>query len=434
MSNKNKNLIHPKWSYSANIYEVNLRQYTLEGTFEAFSKNLPRLKDMGVEILWFMPITPISNLGRLGTLGSYYAVKNYSETNPEFGTVSDFKNLVKEAHGLGFKVIIDWVADHSGNDHNWLTDNPEYYCYDDNSQVIHPHGWTDVALLNYDNSELRVSMIEEMKFWIKECDIDGYRCDMAHLVPLDFWIQAKKKLSKYKENLFWLGECEEPEYHEVFDATYTWRWMHASEEFYHGKMNLQSLLTVLYKAETEFPSNALRTYFTSNHDENSWNGTEYEKYGDSVRLMAVFSCTWNGIPMIYSGQELPNYKRLKFFEKDAIEWNGFFGMHDFYKTLLILRSSNKSLRAGDLNVRTKIVSHPDDHRVFSYLRANGDAQVLVVLNFSSEEINFQVKEVRGVFRNVFGGNDVNFDKEDHVQLVPWGYLVFEKLPMLSVEV
>jgi len=434
MSNKNKNLIHPKWSYSANIYEVNLRQYTLEGTFEAFSKNLPRLKDMGVEILWFMPITPISNLGRLGTLGSYYAVKNYSETNPEFGTVSDFKNLVKEAHELGFKVIIDWVADHSGNDHNWLTDNPEYYCYDNNRQVIHPHSWTDVALLNYDNSEMRVSMIDEMKFWIKECDIDGYRCDMAHLVPLDFWVQAKKKLSKYKENLFWLGECEEPEYHEVFDATYTWRWMHASEEFYHGKMNLQSLLMVLYKAETEFPSNAFRTYFTSNHDENSWNGTEYEKYGDSVRLMAVFSCTWNGIPMIYSGQELPNYKRLKFFEKDVIEWNGYFGMHDFYKTLLILHSSNKSLRAGDINVRTKIVSHPDDHQVFSYLRVNGDAQVLVVLNFSSEEINFQVKEVHGVFRNVFGGNDMNFDKEDHVQLVPWGYLVFEKLPMLSVEI
>ena len=161
---------------------------------------------------------------------------------------------------------------------------------------------------------------------------------MAHLVPLDFWVQAKKKLSKFKDNLFWLGECEKPEYHAVFDATYTWRWMHASEEFYHGRMNLQSLLTVLYKSVTEFPDDAFRTYFTSNHDENSWNGTEFEKYGDAAKLMAVFSCTWNGIPMIYSGQEMPNKKRLKFFEKDVIEWDGKFELHNFYKTLLTVKN------------------------------------------------------------------------------------------------
>jgi glycosidase len=150
-----------------------------------------------------------------------------------------------------------------------------------------------------------------MKFWLKECGIDGYRCDMAHLVPLDFWEHAKKKLSKVKHNFFWLGECEKPEYHEVFDASYTWKWMHASEEFYHNRMNLQALLTVLYKAVTEFPGDSFRIYFTSNHDENSWNGTEFEKYGDAVQLMAVFCCTWNGIPMIYSGQETANKKRLK---------------------------------------------------------------------------------------------------------------------------
>ena len=434
MPHKNKNLTHPKWSYSANIYEVNLRQYTFEGTFDAFSKHLPRLKDMGVKILWFMPITPISEAGRLGILGSYYAVKNYTDTNPEFGSVNDFKNLVENAHELGFKVIIDWVANHSGNDHSWVTEHPEFYCYLEGNQLLHPHGWTDVAQLNYDNADLRESMVSAMKFWLKECDIDGYRCDMAHLVPLDFWIHAKKKLSKVKDNLFWLGECEEPEYHAVFDATYTWRWMHASEEFYHKRMNLQSLLTVLYKSVTEFPGDAFRTYFTSNHDENSWNGTEFEKYGDAAQLMAVFSCTWNGIPMVYSGQEMPNKKRLKFFEKDVIEWDGNFELHNFYKTLLILKCSNKSLRAGDTAVLTKIISHPDDHQVFSFLRKNKDDEVLVVLNFSPGEINFQVKAVHGVFRNVFGGSDVNFDREDHVQLNPWGYLVFEKLPMLSDQV
>jgi len=431
MPGKNKNNAHPKWSYSTNIYEVNLRQYTLEGTFEAFSKSLPRLKDMGVKTLWFMPITPISSKGRLGTLGSYYAAGQYKETNPEFGTVEDFKKLVIKAHELGFKVILDFVANHTGNDHPWTVSNPEYYSCDENNNFIHPHGWSDVSELNYDLPELRLAMIDTMKFWIKECDIDGYRCDMAHLVPLDFWVQAKKKLSGIKENLFWLAECEEPEYHKVFDATYTWRWMHASEEFYHHRMNLQSLLTVLYKSVTEFPCSAFRTYFTANHDENSWNGTEYEKYGDAAKLFAVFSCTWNGIPMIYSGQELPNQKRLKFFEKDVIEWQENFELHNFYKKLLTLHSSNKSLRAGDPSMLTEIISHPDDHEVFSYLRKHEKDQVLVILNCCAHENNFIVKNVKGDFRNVFGGEDINFGETNNVYLQPWGYLVFERVPMLS---
>lgn len=231
--------------------------------------------------------------------------------------------------------------------------------------------------------------------------------------------------------VFWLGECEEPEYHKVFDATYTWEWMHASEEFYHKKMGLQSLLTVLYKSVTEFPCNAFRAYFTANHDENSWNGTAYEKYGDAAQLFAVFSCTWNGIPMIYSGQELPNKKRLKFFEKDVIEWTKDFELHDFYKTLLTLKSNNKSLRAGDIDVLTQIISHPDDHQVFSFLRKHEKDEVLVILNCHEEGLNFQVKNVKGVFRNVFGGPDINFDNDNNVYLNAWGYLVFEKVVILS---
>src|SRR5690606_18443168 len=266
MSHKNKKNTHPKWSYGANIYEVNIRQYTPEGTFEAFSAHLPRLKDMGVKILWFMPVTPISEKDRLGKLGSYYAAKSYVEINPEFGTKENFEQLVKKAHEMNFKVIVDFVANHTGNDHHWITEHPEYYHFK-GEEPNHPHGWTDVSELNYDNADLRAAIIEAMKFWVKEFDVDGFRCDMAHLVPLDFWIQAKKKLSKTKE-LFWLAECEEPEYHQVFDATYTWRWMHATQEFYQKKMNLHSLLTVLYKSVTEFPSHGMRAYFTSNHDEN----------------------------------------------------------------------------------------------------------------------------------------------------------------------
>lgn len=427
MSKKKKDTVHPEWSYNTNIYEVNIRQYTPEGTFQAFAANLPRLRDMGVETLWFMPITPISEKDRRGSLGSYYAIRDYKAINPEFGTLDDFKELVDKAHDLGFKIIIDFVADHTGNDHHWLKEHPEFFVRDQNNNVVHPHGWSDVSQLNYDVPEVWTYMIDVLKFWVKECELDGFRCDMAHLVRLDFWIEAKKKLSKVKDNLFWLGECEVPAYHQVFDATYTWRWMHASQEFYQKKMNLQSLLTVLYKSVTEFPCTAMRVYFTSNHDENSWNGTEFEKYGDAALLLAVFSCTWDGIPMLYSGQELPNKRRLKFFDKDQIDWDGHFELQQFYKILLTLKSTNKSLRAGDPNVSTQIVSHPDDHRVFAYLRKHKKGQVFTILNFCSEGLDFEVINVDGTYRNVFGGDDINFKANSHVYLNAWGYLVFERI-------
>jgi len=431
MSKKKSKNIHPEWSYSTNIYEVNVRQYTLEGTFVAFAKHLPRLKDMGVQVLWFMPVLPIGEKGRLGTLGSYYAAKNYEEINSEFGTADEFKTLIKEAHQMGFKVLMDFVANHAGNDNLWIENHPEFFVKDGNGDFIHPHGWSDVSQLNYDVPEVWKDMTKVLKFWIKEYDVDGFRCDMAHLVPLEFWKYAKKKTSKLKGDLFWLGECQVPEYHEVFDATYTWKWMHASEQFCHHQMNLQSLLTVLYKSVTEFPCTAMRIYFTSNHDENSWNGTEYEKYGDAAKLMAVFSCTWDGIPLIYSGQELPNKKRLKFFEKDEIDWTGKFELHDFYKTLLTLKSTNKALRAADPEVLTQIISHPEDERVFAYLRKYKSSQVFVILNFSDQGLNFQVKNVQGLFRNLFWDDDIDFEEKPLVWLHPWDYLVFEKTPMLS---
>lgn len=431
MSKKKTKMPHPEWSYSTNIYEVNIRQYTPEGTFNAFAKHLTRLKDMGVQVLWFMPVTPISEKDRHGKLGSYYATQNYDTINPEFGTVEDFKALINEAHDMGFKVIMDFVADHVGNDNSLIKDHPDYFVKDENNEILHPHGWSDVCQVNYEVTAVWKTMTNILKYWIKEYDIDGFRCDMAHLVPLDFWIFAKKKVSKLKKDLFWLGECEKPEYHQVFDATYTWEWMHASEEFYHGEMNLKSLVTVLYKTVTEFPCNAFRLYFTSNHDENSWNGTEYEKYGDAAQLFAVFSCTWNGIPLIYSGQELPNKKRLKFFEKDTIDWTGNFELHTFYKKLLTLKSTNSALRAGDAKVLTKIISHPEDDRVFAYLRKNKSNQVLVILNCTSEGLNFIVKDVKGVFRNVFFDDDINFETKSEVWIDPWGYLVFEKIQMLS---
>ena len=234
------------WVEASNIYEVNIRQYTTEGTFAAFSKHLPRLKDMGVKILWLMPVTPISIKERQGQLGSYYACSSYTAVNPEFGSLDDFKKLVEEVHDNGMKLIIDWVANHTGWDHEWALEHADWYIKDSTGNFTERNGWHDVIDLNFEVQEMRVSLIEAMKFWVNECDIDGFRCDMAHLVPLDFWLAARKQCDAIK-TLFWLAECETVEYHEAFDVTYAWEWMHVSEKLVKQVASLQHLKDVFYK-------------------------------------------------------------------------------------------------------------------------------------------------------------------------------------------
>ena len=374
-----------EWSCDTNIYEVNLRQYTQEGTFNAFIKELPRLRSMGIETLWFMPITPISKEKRLGTLGSYYACSSYTKTNPEFGTISDFKNLVAAAHDLGFKVIIDWVANHTGWDHEWTTEHPDFYRRNLDRHFYDAHGWNDVIDLNYDNQELCSTMINAMKFWVDECGIDGFRCDMAMLVPLEFWRMARRQLDSIRK-LFWLAECEEISYHEVFDATYAWKWLHKMEAYWKQETDIAGLDDVL-KYYDGFPATSQRAMFTTNHDENSHSGSEYERLGASAEAFAVLCCTWNAIPLIYSGQELPNKKRLKFFDKDFIEWNGDYLLQDFFKKLLALRKSNAALKAGCTDVVTHRLHTDANHFVFAFLRRNKatSQEVLVIINLSHND-------------------------------------------------
>ncbi|HEX3025368.1 MAG TPA: alpha-amylase family glycosyl hydrolase [Chitinophagaceae bacterium] len=367
------------WAKNSNIYEVNIRQYTSEGTFVAFAKHMPRLKDMGVEILWLMPVMPISYEIRQGALGSYYACSSYTEINPEYGTLDDFKSLMREAHRLGLKIIIDWVANHTGWDHHWTKEHPDWYMKDAAGNFTEENGWHDVIDLNYDVKEMRLAMIDAMKYWITECDIDGFRCDMAHLVPLDFWTDARTACEEIKK-LFWLAECEVVQYHDVFDVTYAWAWMHATEKFVKGNASLNDVRNVLHDY-SQYPQGAQKLFFTSNHDENSWNGTEYEKYGDAAKPFAVFTSTWNGLPLIYSGQELPNYKRLKFFDKDLIEWTANIALHNFYKTLLSLRK-NKAIANGET-----FILPTDNNGLMAFIRKKENDAVLVLLNLSVEEKN-----------------------------------------------
>jgi alpha-amylase len=417
------------WSHDTNIYEVNVRQYTREGTFRAFQGELPRLKDMGVEVLWFMPITPISWEKRLGVLGSYYACSDYTAINPEFGTLEDFKSLVKEAHALGMKVIIDWVANHTGWDHIWTKDHPEFYRKNHDGHFFDAHGWADVIDLNYDNPALHRAMIAAMEYWVRECDIDGFRCDMAMLVPLSFWRSARTHLDSIKK-MFWLAECEEIDYHEVFDATYAWKLLHKMEAVWRKESDMYGFLEVLDYYDSMFPSTAYRALFTTNHDENSHSGSEYERLGSAARLFAVFCCTWKGIPLIYSGQELPNLKRLRFFEKDFIEWNGTYELHDLFKQLLKLRKRNPALRSADKNTETIRLQTDAYQFVFAFLRKSGEQQVLVLLNISGEEkplVKIKDEVLNGSFINIFSKVERDFTNEKYFALRPWEYQVYEKL-------
>lgn len=416
------------WIKHTNVYEVNVRQYTQEGTFEAFAQHLERLKDMGVETLWFMPVTPIAQKNKKGSLGSYYAASDYVSINPEFGTLDDFKSLVNKAHDLGFKVIIDWVANHTGWDHIWTIEHPEYYKRDSNTNDFKmAHEMEDIIELDYSNQEMRRAMIEAMKFWITETGIDGFRCDLAFWVQLDFWIEAKEELQRVKE-LFWLGELdplEHPDYMQVFDAAYTWRWMHKTREWYQHHLPIQVLHQVL-DDYTHVPG--LQAWFTSNHDENSWNGSEYEKYGDAAKALAVFSCTWPGLPLIYNGQELPNYKRLQFFEKDPIEWAERLELHQFYKSLLTLHSSHPALSADKQEAPVERLYTSAGEQVLAYIRGKDDREVLVLLNLSPNYAQFVIhnNNVGGDFSNVFGYDKIELTDNYEFKLNAWEYLLLIK--------
>ncbi len=418
-----------EWKHTTNIYEVNLRQYSQEGTFKAFEKEMPRLKNMGVKTLWFMPVTPIAQLNKKGSLGSQYAAADYTSINPEFGTMNDFKHLVNEAHRLGFKVIIDWVANHTGWDHIWTKTHPDFYLKDPDGSFHKASGMDDIIELDYKNKEMRTAMIDAMKFWVKETNIDGFRCDLASWVEVDFWEEARPEVEKLKP-LFFIGEYDElenPHYGKVFDASYSWKWMHKSADYY-SKNEPISELTDLLKKYSAIGDSSMRSWFTTNHDENSWNGTEFEKYGDITKPMAVFSATWNGIPLLYSGQELPNLKRLEFFEKDVIDWNGKYEMADFYKTLLNLKSSNPALRGGDPAVATYLLNTTANDKILAYIRKNGKNEVLVVLNFSKEPVNFTVTDdnFNGTFKNVFDGKNRDFSVGKDFNFKVSDFAVFEK--------
>ncbi|MBP6978387.1 MAG: alpha-amylase family glycosyl hydrolase [Bacteroidales bacterium] len=420
-------VIHPEWSRNANIYEVNIRQYTPEGTFLALTRHLPRLKEMGVDILWLMPVNPIGELNRKGTLGSYYAIKDYMAVNPEYGTLDDLRLLVNRAHELGMKVILDWVANHTAWDNVLTVDHPEWYKRDTAGNPVSPYDWTDVLQLDYDQKELHDYMISAMKYWVTEADVDGFRCDVASMVPTEFWNRARRELDQVKP-VFMLAESEKPELLvSAFDMDYGWEFHHIMNQVAQGKMNVRNMIGYLRKTDTLYPGNSFRMYFTSNHDENSWQGTEFERMGDAAPLMAVLSATVPGMPLIYTGQEACLDKRLKFFEKDTIDWDRNPEYAEFYKILLALKKRNQALWNGNEGGLMELLPVAADSVVMVFTRQKENDRVLCIFNMSAEkqEINMKNFAYPGNYTEVFTGDEVTLKKRILFKLEPWDYRIFE---------
>lgn len=363
---------HAAWTYDAVVYEMNVRQYTPEGTFAAAQAQLPRLKELGVDVIWLMPIYPIGEKERKGTLGSYYAVKDYCAVNPEFGTMQDFESFLAAAKSQGFRVILDWVANHTSPDAVWIDSKPsDWYERDSVGNTVVQYDWTDIAALNYDNADVWDAQENAMRFWMSK-GIDGFRCDMACEVPFEFWTKTISSLRKDWPQMYMLAEGEDPKLHESgFDASYAWELHHLLNDIAQGKKGVPELLEYVKHGAERFPQDAFRLMFTSNHDENSWAGTEFERMGDAAKVMAVLTFTLpNGQPLIYTGQEMGWNHRFQFFEKDPVpgwEVNEF---AQFYQDLIKLRHEHPALRPGGKGGRFEEVSAEDSTLVFRRVLGN----------------------------------------------------------------
>lgn len=417
---------HPEWSNNATIYELNVRQYTPSGTFTELKTKIPQLKELGVKIIWLMPIYPIGEKDRKGSLGSYYAVKDYMAINPEFGTMDDFKDLVKTFHDNGMKVILDWVANHTSRDNALISEHPDWFKQDSTGKVLAPFDWTDVAQLDYSKPELHDYMIGAMKFWIENADVDGFRCDVAGMVPTPFWNKARAELDKIKP-VFMLAEAEQPDLQEyAFDMTYSWELHHLMNTIAQCKDSVAKLDTFFLKDMQRFPKNAFRMIFITNHDENSWNGTEFERMGEAAMAMGALSFVVPGMPLIYGGQEVGLSKRLRFFDKDTIVWSES-PWTPFYKKMVELKSANPALMNGEKGADMFRIKSVNPF-IYAFTRENEEGKVLSIFNFSKEKqtVTLTNDVLVGSYIDWFSGEEIKLDTSKEFTLEPWGFVIYVK--------
>jgi len=431
---------------SAVIYEANIRQYSPEGTFNAFTKDIPQLKDLGVKIIWVMPVYPISVKNRKATgggfvselkdekerekyLGSYYAIADYTGLNPEFGSKEDFQNLVNTAHENGMFVILDWVANHTGWDHPWIESNPEYYTQNAAGEIIDPlnpetgesWGWTDTADLNYDNKELWEAMTAEMKYWVEEHNIDGFRADVAGEVPIEFWEQAVEKIRKIKP-VFMLAESEKKDlFHKAFDMGYNWEGHHIINQMAQGKKTAADWDAYMIKIDTLYQEDDILMNFVTNHDENSWSGTVKERLGDASETMLALTYVIPGIPLIYSGQEYDLDHRLLFFEKDSIPKSKG-KVWPVLEKLGKLKNTSKALNGGKNAAGYIRLKTSSDEKVLAFEREKHGEKLVYIANMSKEPVSFTL-DMQGNFEDYMNSKPIDLKFDQEMNFKPWEYKI-----------
>lgn len=422
-------LQHPEWSKNATIYEVNVRQFTKEGTFKAFESHLPRLKAMGIDIIWLMPIHPIGNEKRKGSLGSEYSVKDYYGVNPEYGNKDDFKRLVDKIHSMGMYVILDWVANHSAWDNPLAKEHPDWYSKtpEGNFQPTPWYDWGDIIDFDYNNPELRKYMTDALKYWVKDFNIDGYRCDVAGFIPVDFWDNARAELDEIKP-VFMLAEWEARDLQKkAFDMTYSWSLWDKMHNATVGGKGIGGLVEYMAHDESTHPKDAYRMTFTDNHDKNSWEGNQFSNFGDGLESCMVFCTVVNGMPLVYSGQEAGLNRSLKFFDKDEIEWKQH-PFADLYTKLFALKHKNKALWNGKYGGQMIRIFNDKMDQVISFSRTKDNDQVIPIMNFSGKPVTVKLdsKYQKGDYTDYFTNKKVSLKGDDIMVMKPWEYMILIK--------
>ena len=430
---KQNNNTHADWSYSAVLYEMNVRQLTPEGTLRAAEEKLEFLRSMGIDAIWMMPIYPIGEEGRKGSLGSYYSIQDYCAVNPEFGTMEDFDSFVAKAHSLGMKILLDWVANHTARDAKWLkTKSADWYEREADGTAKIPWDWSDTAKLNYANRDVWRGQIEAMRFWVEKHNIDGFRCDMAMLVPIEFWQQASAVLHAVKPDIFMLAEAEELNlFDKAFDMCYAWEIHHMMCDIAKGERRVWDLRNTMYADRERYPNSAMKMMFTSNHDENSWSGSEFDRFGAAREVMTALTFVWEAaMPLLYTGQEVGYNHSFEFFERDYIPAEKYQANEDteLYRKLIALKHSQPALQAGERGGRTIEIENNAKDCLMTFVRESGDSRVVAIMNLSPYTIHADYNNgiYAGEYTNAITGEKVLLPVHLEQDIEPWGYTILYK--------
>ena len=424
---------NPEWSYSAVLYEMNIRQFTAEGTFRAASERLPFLRSIGIDAIWLMPIYPIGVEDRKGSLGSYYSISDYKGVNPEFGSEVDLRDFITKAHALGIKILFDWVANHTARDARWISERPlDWYERDSEGRAKVPWDWSDTAKLNYTNKEVWRGQIDAMRYWVEQFGIDGFRCDMAMLVPIEFWQEASAELHAIKADIFMLAEAEEDNLFEgAFNMSYQWNIHHIMCDIAKGARRVWDMRNAMYAERQRYPREAMRLSFTSNHDENSWSGSEQSRFGRALEVMTAMTFLMpSTMPLIYTGQEVGYDHSFAFFDRDPIPADMYKECYatELYRRLSDLKHSQRALDAGERGGDVIEIENNAKDCMMTFVREVAGSRVVAIVNLSPYTIHadFRTGIYAGKYRDAISGERVVLD--DHVErdIAPWHYQILVK--------